>query len=122
MPWSMAAAATSSSTPSGTGTRDVGGPVDHGAGRTEPGPHATRSPTATSSTPAPTAVTVPAPSEQETNGVGDRVDALPLVDVDEVDADRRDLDLRLAVAGRCDLDVLHLQDRGVTVAGDDEGA
>ncbi len=71
MPWSMLAAAISRSTPSGTGTTrsaaittcsayPVWGVIAQ----------ATRSPTETPSTPAPTAETVPAPSLPATKGSG----------------------------------------------------
>ena len=50
----------------------------------------------------------------------DRVDALALVDVDEVDPGRRHGDAHLARARRRDVAVLHGEDVGAAVPGDDE--
>ena len=66
----MAAAATSRSTASGTGTTRRAGLLTTVDSLPDAWHHATRSPTATSETPGPTAVTVPAPSSPRTNGVG----------------------------------------------------
>ena len=65
----MAAAATSRSTPSGTGTTRCAGLLTTVDSLPLDWHQATRSPTETSVTPAPTAVTVPAPSSPRTNGV-----------------------------------------------------
>jgi hypothetical protein len=69
MPCSITAAATSRSTPPGTGTSRATGRF---ASSAYPPPstmaQATRSPTDRSATSAPTSATVPAPSEPATNG------------------------------------------------------
>ena len=71
MPCNIAAAATSSGTPSGTGTVFAASITTCVACEPTPGTFAaaTASPTARSSTPAPTATTRPANSSPRTNGV-----------------------------------------------------
>ena len=72
MPCKGTAAATSSSTPSGTGSACSAGTTTSSAYEPRASAHATRSPTAKPLTPSPTASTVPAPSAPGTcgNGIG----------------------------------------------------
>ena len=121
MPWSIAAAATARSSPSGTGTRSSTARFTRSRARCRvPGPrHAVADRETLHAVPdcGHGAGALGAGRERR----GDRVEPFALVGVDEVHADRGDRHLDLAGPGVGHLDVAHLEDRGVAVAGDGEG-
>ena len=86
MPWSMAAAPSLNVSPSGSFTSRSAGTTLICAYAPGTPVHATRSPTLTSVTPGPTAVTVPAPFEADGERQGRLVGAGAEVHVDVVDA------------------------------------
>src|SRR3972149_3183951 len=118
MPWSMTAAAVRASIPSGTlTTRAAGATANSAYAPGTPG-QATRSPTATPVTSGPPPATPPAPSapgdhasplEPRGDRQRPRVEARPLVDVDEVDPDGLQAHEDLSRARRPIRDVLIAQ-------------
>ena len=122
MPWSIAAAAVSSDTPSGTFTSASAAATTRSAYEPGADAHATRSPGATDVTPGPTASTTPAPSSPSDERERPRVEAGAEVDVDEVHAGGAHRDAGLTGLRRGDLLLLEAEHLGTPVCRDDDGA
>ena len=120
MPWSIAAAATSSGTPSGTRTSRAAGATT--ALAYEPGAdaHATRSPDGELAHVGTDGLDPPAPSRPAHERQRPRVEAGAEVDVDEVHAGGRDADAHLAGPRGSGIAVAEGQDFGATEFFDDD--